>query len=306
LFLSRPERAAPWAQVLAEEVPDEDFRIWPETGAIKHIRYAIAWRPPEGALAELPALEAIFSIGAGADYILADPSRPAHVPVVRLIDPALTAQMREYVVMNVLRHHRRLPDYAAQQGQRVWRKLDVPLAEGRRVGIMGLGVLGMAAAEPLAALGFPLSAWCRNPRSWDNGVVHAGPGGLVEFLATTDILVCLLPLTDATRGILDSTAFRSLPEGAAVINAARGALLVERDLVAALESGHLSGATLDVTDAEPLPAESPLWLHPKVTITPHVASLTMAGSAARQIARNIVRAKAGKPMQGVTDATRGY
>lgn len=307
-FLSDADKTGEWAAALRSELPGDEVVIGAEAARTRaaEIEFAVVWYPPPGLLATLPRLAAIFSLGAGVDHAFADPALPAQVPLVRLIDPALTEQMAEWVVMNVLRHHRLMPLYADQQARSYWKRHDIPRAGNRRVGIMGLGELGRAAAAALAPFGFPLAAWMRSPRAWTEGAVFAGPGGLAGFLARSDIVVCLLPLTPATRGILDATAFARMPAGAAVINGARGGHVVGRDLIAALDSGHLAGATLDVFEAEPLPAGDPLWHHPRVTITPHVAAVTLAGTAAREIAANIRRFRAGLPMAGVVDRARGY
>jgi glyoxylate/hydroxypyruvate reductase A len=262
----------------------------------------------------LPGLGAIFSLGAGVDHLFTDPDLPAHLPIIRLIDPALTEQMAEYVAMNVLRHHRALPDYALQQARAYWKRRDVPRARNRRVGIMGLGELGLAAARALRPFGFPLAAWVRRgvrlTRSENDrptGIeLFAGPDGLAPFLKQNDIVVCLLPLTPETSGILDARAFALMPDGAAVINGARGGHVVATDMIAALDSGKLSGATLDVFEPEPLPADHPLWRHPRVTITPHVAAVTLPETAGHEIAANIRRFREGRPMIGVIDRRQGY
>jgi glyoxylate/hydroxypyruvate reductase A len=306
LFLSETDPVDEWAAALARALPGEDVRTGPAGIDGASVEFAVAWRPPAGALAALPNLRAVFSLGAGVDHVLGDPGLPANLPVVRLIDPDLTRQMTEWVVMNVLRHHRAMPDYAAQQAEGLWREIAVPPARERRVGIMGLGVLGGAAATALVSFGFALAAWVRSRRPWPLGELFAGQEGLGPFLARTDILVCLLPLTAETRGILDGRAFAALPPGAAVINAARGGHLVEADLIAALESGKLSAATLDVFADEPLPPPHPFWRHPRITVTPHVAAVTRPECAAREIAANIRRCRAGGPMRGTVDRRRGY
>ncbi|MFM2128692.1 MAG: hypothetical protein RL477_238 [Pseudomonadota bacterium] len=308
LFLSDADKTGEWAAALAAELPDEEVLIGAEAGLARaaDIDFAVVWYPPPGLCAQLPGLRAIFSLGAGVDHALLDPDLPDRVPLVRLVDPALTEQMAEWVAMNVLRHHRLMPVYAAQQDESRWKRHDVPRAGARRVGIMGLGELGRAAAKAIHPFGFPLAAWVTSPRPWEQGEIHAGPEGLAAFLARSDIIVCLLPLTDATRGILDARAFALMPRGAAVINGARGGHVVVADLIAALDSGRISAATLDVFEREPLPADDPLWRHPRITITPHVAAVTLAETAAREIAANIRRCHRGLPMAGVIDRGRQY
>jgi glyoxylate/hydroxypyruvate reductase A len=215
--------------------------------------------------------------------------------------------MSEYVAMNVLRHHRRMPDYAALQAEGRWQPLlPAPDTASRRVGLMGFGVLGQDAAEKLGPFGFPLRAWTRSRRDLPGIENFHGAAGLPPFLSGCDILVCLLPLTAETRGILNAERLAALPAGAALINAARGGHVVSADLLAALDAGQLSGATLDVTDPEPLPPDHPLWRHPQVTITPHVASLTLPRTAAAIMAETIRRLRAGRPVEGLVNLDRGY
>ena len=307
LFLTPSANAASrWADGLKKQFAGEDIRINSGPEGDGDVEFAIVWKPPPGRLAALPNLKAIFSIGAGVDHVFADPGLPEGVPIVRLIDETLTSQMTEYVVMNVLWHHREMDDYAALVAAETWRHLHPPRTPERRVGIMGLGVLGSAAAEALSRFGFSLAAWTRRPRAWPLGEAFSGPDGLQPFLARSDILVCLLPLTPETAGILDAAAFSALPQGAVVINAARGGHLVEADLLDALESGPIKAATLDVFEQEPLAPGHRFWSHPKIRVTPHIASLTYPDAAAREIARNIARLRAGAPMIGVVDRDREY
>lgn len=308
LFLSDADKTGEWAAALARELPDDEVLIGTKAALLRaaEIDFAVVWYPPPGLCARLPSLRAVLSLGAGVDHALLDPELPRHVPLVRLIDPALTEQMAEWVTMNVLRHHRMMPLYASQQARGVWKRHDIPRAHARRVGIMGLGELGHAAAAALTPFGFPLAAWTARPRHWSAGEIFAGPEALGPFLARSDIVVCLLPLTDATRHILNAGNIAQMPRGGAVINGARGGHVVAADLIAALDSGQLSAATLDVFEREPLPADDPLWHHPRITITPHVAAVTLAETAAREIAANIRRCRSGQPMTGVIDRDRQY
>ena len=308
LFLSEADRTGEWAAALRRELPGDEVLIGAGAARTRaaDVDVAVVWYPPPGLLAHLPNLKAILSLGAGVDHVFLDPGLPAGVPVVRLVDPALTEQMAEWVAMNVLRHHRLMPVYAEQQARAYWKRHDIPRARDRRVGIMGLGVLGRAAAAALRPFGFPLAAWVRQPRKWTEGDIFAGPEDLGPFLARSDIVVCLLPLTAETRGVLNANAFARMPRGAAVINGARGGHVVAPDLIAALDSGQVSAATLDVFDTEPLPAHDPLWRHPRVTITPHAAAITLAETAAHEIAANIRRCRAGEAMAGVVVPSRQY
>jgi glyoxylate/hydroxypyruvate reductase A len=288
-------------------MPNEELRAWPDIGAPEDIEFAIVWKPQAGLLASLPNLKGILSLGAGIDHLTSDPQLPRHLPLVRLIDPSLTAQMSEYVVMNVLRHHRRMPDYARQQAEARWAPLlPPPMVAKRQVGVMGIGVLGADALEKLKPFGFPLRGWARSAHVLPDVECFHGAAVLIPFLKGCDILVCLLPLSAETRGILDAKRFETLPQGAALINAARGAHVIAADLIAALDSGHLSGATLDVFDPEPLPADHSLWRHLKVTITPHAASWTIPGTAAEIMAASIAALREGRRPPGLVDLSVGY
>ena len=306
LFKSEMDRADLWAEALRRCDPALEVRVWPEVGAPAEIDYALVWKPPPGLLASLPALKLIFSLGAGVDHLTSDPELPAGVPVLRMVEPGLTGGMTEYVVMSVLMHHRRMVDYAGLQRDKVWKVLPAPLAAERRVGIMGLGVLGAEAAAALTGLGFDVAGWSRTPKSVPGVESFHGTKQLEAFLARSEILVCLLPLTGETRSILNARTFAQLPRGAAVINVGRGDLLAEDDLLRALDGGQIGTATLDVFAAEPLAPEHPFWTHPRVVITPHIASLTVPDSGARAVIDNIRRHEAGTPLHNVADLGRGY
>jgi glyoxylate/hydroxypyruvate reductase A len=307
LFSSPGDDPGRWRDGLARHLPDLDFRVWPdEVGDPAEIDVALVWAPKRGELARYPNLKGIFSLGAGVDHLLKDPDLPAGVPIVRLVDEGLTQGMVEYVLHGVLHAHREFPLYAALERRREWRTRPTPETAARRVGILGLGHLGRAAAAPLVGLGFAVAGWSRTAKQVDGVEGFHGAGGLQPFLARTDILVCLLPLTPQTAGIIDADAIAALPAGAFVINAARGGHVVDADLIAGLDSGHLAGAILDVFHAEPLPAAHPFWAHPKVVVTPHMASITNTTSAARNVAANMKRLLAGESPDDVVDLGRGY
>ncbi|MCZ6496353.1 MAG: glyoxylate/hydroxypyruvate reductase A [Alphaproteobacteria bacterium] len=306
LFKSDIDRGDSWRRVLLELEPGLDLREWPEIGDPNDIEYALVWKPPQGELKTYPNLKAIFSLGAGIDHLASDPELPKDVPVVRMVEPGLTAGMTEFVIMSVLYHHRFMLDYAAQARAHQWREIDQVPAWERRVGIMGLGVLGGDAAEALVGLRFDVAGWSGSPKNLPGVTSFHGADGFLPFLNRSDILVCLLPLTPETEGILDASAFAALPSGAALINAARGGHVVEADLLAALDSGALGAATLDVFDTEPLPQGHPFWAHPRVRVTPHVAAITYGDTTAREIALNIKRFRAGAPMSGLVDRRRHY
>lgn len=305
MFLSPDDPAEAWREALGAAIPELDFRIWPEVGDPAEIDVALVWQPPPGELARYPNLRAILSLGAGIDGLLAQPGLP-DVPIARMVDPSLTRTMTEYVVLATLRHHRQFDRFEREQRATRWSFALPPQAADRRVGVMGLGVLGSAAATSLAAHGFPVAGWSREAKQLAGIDCFAGRAGLTAFLARTEILLCLLPLTRNTADILNAATFAGLPRGAYLINVARGAHLVEADLIAALDSGQLAGATLDVYREEPLPPEDPLWHHPKVLITPHVASYASPRTAAEGVAENIRRARAGRPLLHQVDRDRGY
>lgn len=274
------------------------------------IRWAACWKTPPGLLATLPRLEAIFNLGAGVDALMADPTLPA-VPLVRVADPDLTRRMTEYVVLHVLSHHRRTDLYRAAQAERIWLSRHQPAACEVRVGIMGMGILGRDAAEVLVRLGFRVAGWSRRGVDVPGVETYSGAAGLKPFLARTDILVVLLPLTPDTRGILDYELCRGLAQdgplgGPAIVNAGRGGLQVGPDLLRALDDGTLAHATLDVFEPEPLPADSPFWTHPKVTVTPHNAADSDPQALCRYVLDQIRRAEAGEPLQNVVDRRAGY
>lgn len=307
LFAAESERTDDWVLALKTEIPGLDIRIWPEIGDPSEIDYALAWKPKPGLLASLPNLKAILSLGAGVDGILSDPTAPRHVPLIRLVDDGLTEGMVDFVVWRVLDWHRQGEIYRGQQRKALWRPQGQALARERQVGVMGLGALGSAAARALAALNFDVAGWSRSAKTIDGVTCFHGVGqGFDHFLARSEVLVCLLPLTPQTTGILGGKTFARLPKGAYLINAARGGHLVEPDLLAALGSGQIAGATLDVFSQEPLPGDHPFWRDPRITITPHVASDTHARTAAKSLAASIRRIEAGESPDHVVDFERGY
>jgi len=306
LFYSKVDDPEEWAAALRQAEPSLEVRVWPELGDVADIDAALVWRPPTGMLASLPGLKVIFSLGAGVDHVFAGTELPANVPVVRLVDPALTSQMVEYAVLAVLHHHRRMDDYRAFQGRGEWHQLPAADTAARRVGVMGLGEIGSAIAHTLAGFGFAVAGWSRTPKALNGIESFHGVDQLTPFLARCDVLVCVLPLTPETTGILDAQAFAALPDGAYVVNAGRGGHLIEEDLIAALESGHLSGAWLDVCQTEPLPPENPLWRQANVTVTPHIAGWVLPRTASEQVIQNLRRVQGGEPPRNIVDPARGY
>ena len=306
LFKSETDRASLWRDAFARLAPEIEFREWPDVGDPNEIEFALVWKPVKGDLKRYPNLKAIFSLGAGIEHIFSDPELPKHIPVVRMVDHGLTKGMTEYVLMHVLRFHRRVPELEAQKAAGVWNYIDYPPAWERRLCVMGLGVLGGDAARTIAAFEFDTAGWSRRPKEIEGVECFHGEEGLARFLQRTEILVNLLPLTDATENILNARTFAQLPRGAWLINAARGRHLVEEDLIPALESGQLAGAALDVFREEPLPARHPFWKHPKIWISPHVASVTQPSTAAKGVLDGIARIRAGLPLENVVDWSEGY
>lgn len=305
LYKSDPVRGAVWAEQFARKMPELPFRIWPDTGDPRGVRYMAAWQPPEDLATRFPNLEVLFSTGAGIDQF--DFSViPETLPVVRMVESGIIDGMVEYVTLAVLSIHRDWRTYADQQRESSWQAHRVHPASSRRVGVLGLGVLGRAVLESLNGFGFDCAGWSRSPQQIEGVECHAGVDGLQDFLARTDILICLLPLTDSTRGILAKPLFDKLPRGATVINVGRGGHLVQEDLLQALDAGQLSGAILDVCEPEPLPPGHPFWTHPKVVLTPHIASMTQPETAVEAVLDNLRRHKEGLPMVGLVDRSRGY
>jgi glyoxylate/hydroxypyruvate reductase len=303
--------ASVWAERFRTRAPARDVRVWPDQIAdANDIVYACVWKPPHGVLATFPRLRAIFSLGAGVDHLLSDPALPS-APVVRIVDPDLTARMVEYVLLHVLMIHRRQRLYDTQQRQRIWHEHHQPSAGEITVGVMGLGRLGGAAAVALRQIGFRVLGWSRTGKTIPGIECHHGTAGLQPFLARSEILVVLLPHTHETEGLIDLALLRRLKRdgptgGAYLINAGRGRLQVDADILVALEEGSLAGATLDVFPQEPLPAASPLWLHPRVTVTPHNAAASDPRPLVTNVLAQIERFERGAPMDNVIDRALGY
>lgn len=298
-------RGRAWQAAVTRALPDVRFSCWPNVEDLAEIRHVVAWTLPDEVIAALPNIEILFSVGAGIDQL--DLARlPPKLRVVRMIEPGITDTVADYVAMGVLALHRDLPFHIGEQRAGRWTWRDVAPSHECRVGVMGLGVLGRAALAKLALLGFRLSGWSRSQHQVEGVECFSGEVGLVSFLAQTDILVCLLPLTADTRHILNRTIFAALPKGARLLNAARGGHLVQQDLLAALDSGQLTAAMLDVTDPEPLPAGHPFYSHPLILLTPHVAGITRTDTAIHSLIANLDRARKGEPLIGEVDIGRAY
>ncbi len=306
VYLPAEDKTLWWVEMLNGLLPGWNVTALDDVADPSVIDFAVVWRPRTGDLAQFENLKAIVSIGAGIDHVLADTKLPQSVPIIRTVGDDLTQRMREYVALHVLRHHRDMPRQLQAQAERDWHAIVVPVAPARVVGVMGLGNLGAASARTLAALGFTTRGWAKTAKTIDGVECFVGADGLDAFLDGCEILVNLLPLTDLTRGVLNAELFKKLPKGACVINCARGGHLVEDDLVAALDSGRIKQATLDVFHQEPLPGDHPFWAHPAITVTPHVASQIDAKTGGAIIAANLKDFAETGSCADVADAARGY
>ncbi len=295
-----------WVEMLQELLPGWDVVSLNDATAPEEIDFAVVWRPRTGDLAGFPNLNAIVSIGAGIDHVLADVELPKDVPIIRTVGQDLTQRMQEYVALHVLRHHRDMPRQLQAQAERDWHSIVVPVASNRKVGVMGLGNLGAAAARVVQQVGFDTRGWSRSAKALEGIDTFIGEAEKDRFLDGCEILVNLLPLTPETEGILDASLFAKLPRGACIINCARGPHLVDDDLLAALATGQIKQATLDVFHQEPLPADHPFWTHPAITVTPHIASRIDAMTGGRLIARNLKMFAESGTCPDVADAERGY
>jgi glyoxylate/hydroxypyruvate reductase A len=300
--------AGMWETPLKKLAPDLAVKVQDRDAyEPAEIDYVISFRPPPGLLKTFTNLKVAFSFGAGVDGFLADPEYPKAIPLVRFVDPGLSQEMAQYCLLHALIHHRHSRAFDIYQRQSKWKQgLPPRHTKNTRIGILGLGEIGTLVGEQFRALGFPVSGWSRSKKHVDGIESFAGADALKPFLAQSDILICVLPLTPQTRHILNKDTFAMLPKDAFVINVARGGHLKEDDLIAALDSGHLAGAALDVFETEPLPESSPLWLHPKAALTPHIAALSDPVAMAQNAIDGIRRYESGKPLQNVVDLARGY
>ncbi len=300
------ENAADWVREMERQAPHHDLHRWPDVAAPEAIEAAVVWTPDADIFKETRNLKAIIVPGAGVDQLWRHVTKPPDLPIVRLADPLMAKRMAQYVLAMVLDHHRGLGRYRRQQADRVWRRHWHADPVDLRIGVLGLGAMGGAVARLLATVGYDVTGWSRRPKTIEGVTTLAGDDTLPALLATSDILVCVLPLTPSTRHLLDAAVFAALPDDAVVINVARGDHLVVPDLLRALDEGTLGSAVLDVFKDEPLPADSPLWRHPKVTITPHIASLSHPLTGVRQIVQALDLIEAGKQPAHIVDPKAGY
>lgn len=297
--------ALEWQRLFAAKAPDVAFRLWPDIGDPAAVKYLATWIPPADIPTLFPNLELLFSTGAGVDQFDLE-ALPAHLPVVRLVEPGIVNGMIEYVTMAVLAFHRDLFVYQVQGRRGTWREIPLLPACSRRVGVLGLGSLGHAVCRKLSDFGFKVSGWNRTPRTIADVTCFSGESEMSEFLSTVDILICLLPLTRETRGILNAALFSKLPRGATLINVGRGKHLNEGDLRNALDAGQIAAAILDVVEPEPLPPTHWLWRDKRVLLTPHIASMTQSQTAVDIVIENLRRHRAGEPLIGLVNRMLGY
>ena len=305
LYKADPVRGEHWKRLFAEHAPDIEWRAWPDIGDPQDIRYLAAWQAPDDLETALPNLEVLFALSAGVDQL--DLAKlPTNLPVVRLLDPGITRGMCEYATFAVLSLHRDMLRYRQQQMARCWQAHLLQPAAKRRVGVMGLGTQAQQILATLQPFGFALSGWARSEHQIEGVDCFAGAGQLPALLGQCDIVLCVLPLTEQTKGILNRELFQHLPKGAALVNMGRGGHLIEEDLLEALASGQLSAAVLDVLQQEPAAPDHPFWHHPQILLTPHIAAMTQPESAFSVLLENIRRHQRGESMLGQVDRERSY
>ena len=306
MLLKTDDRDQQWAETFAEIFPALEIRIWPNVGNPADINCALLWAPPPELFSDLKNLEVLFSIGAGVDSLLTCPTLPADIPVVRMVEPQLTAGMVEYCLFNVLRFHRLMHRFEEQQSRRHWEDLAQVPASEITVGVMGLGVLGQALSAQLCALNYRVVGYRRSQQDVEGVEVFYGEDGLQPFLSRSMILVLLMPATAGTEKLINANTLAMLPPDAFLINAGRGDLVDENALVAALDNHTLEAAALDVFETEPLPESSPIWNHPRILVTPHIGSVTFPPTACRYIADAIVGFQQGVPWPNTVKTESGY
>ncbi|GHA80768.1 2-hydroxyacid dehydrogenase [Pontibacter akesuensis] len=297
---------SPWVKALKKNRPDVEIRIYPDDAQAEEVEFALAWNHPLGVFKAFPNLKCISSMGAGVDHILKDTELPKGVTVTKIVDTNLTQDMGEFILALALNHIRGLAAYKVQEQQQAWQPRPYKRIADVTVGVMGVGELGAHVASQLHKVGFNVCGWARTAKELEGVAVYVGEEELNSFLAASEILVCLLPLTKETANILNKGTLQQLPKGAFVINAARGEHVVDEDLVEMINNGHLAGASLDVFREEPLPQEHVFWKHPDINITPHMASKTDPETAVLQILDNYDRLQRGEPLQNIISLEKGY
>lgn len=302
-FCCTDAKPEPWLQGFSAALPGAEISVW-QPGA-PQADYAVVWAPPQQFIDEQLGLKALFNIGAGVDGLL-KLRLPPQALVVRLDDAGMAVQMAEYVCHAVIRHFREFDGYEADTAAGRWGYRKPRLRSDYPIGVMGLGVLGERVAKALGQFDFPINGWSRSPKAIEGGRAFAGTDQFNDFLAASRVLVNLLPLTPDTTDVINKNTLARLRPGAYVINVARGAHLVDEDLLAAIDNGHVAGATLDVFRTEPLPAGHPFWTHPRITVTPHTSARTLRDESIAQIARKMVALERGEAVAGIVNPGRGY
>lgn len=306
VIFSKAHKVKPWIDALKREAPDIEVMAYDKVEDKSKVLFALAWNHPRGIFKDYPNLKCVSSMGAGVDHIMNDPDIPEQVKIARIVDPLLSQDLAEFALTLTMNHLRGITHYKLFQQDSTWKKSMYLRISEVNVGIMGTGMIGNHVATFLSSCGFSVAGWGKNPGKSGNYKRYHGNDQMDDFLQKTNILICLLPLTPDTQGILNKETLEKLPRGAFVINLGRGGHVVDNDLIATLDSGHLSGASLDVFEQEPLPADHPFWKHPRIHITPHVASLTTAPSVAPQIIENYRRAVSNKPLLNLANREQGY
>jgi glyoxylate/hydroxypyruvate reductase A len=297
---------ARWAAPIRQALPDEEFFTDPENCKLDDVEVVLFSHGAPGIFPRLPNIKLIVALQAGVDALLKDPDLPADVPVVRSSPPQGDQMIMEYVLLHVLRHHREMPYFLENQRRLVWEKPEILQASDRRIGFMGLGLMAFKCATILRDIGFHVASWTRSEKDLEGVESFYGDHGLEPFMARTDILINVLPLTPDTEDILCGWTFKMMPKRACIINIGRGQHVVDHDLIAALDSGHLAGATLDVFRQEPLSTDHPFWAHPNITLMPHTARKTRPIDIAPQIVENVRRLRAGEPLLQLVNREAGY
>jgi glyoxylate/hydroxypyruvate reductase A len=304
LFGGVPAVAKQWRKLLAEMLPTMEFRVWPEVGDPNDIEFVLWRHPKQGVLATLPNVKALFTMAAGVDHLDYD-DIPAGFPIVRVVDPGMQENISTYAITWTLYFHRHFHAYEEQKARREWKVLPTAIPEKTPVGILGLGTLGTITARCLTTMGFPVAGWSRTAKSLDGIECFHGPDGVLPLMGRSKIVIVLLPMTAETKGVINAASLAAMPEGGFLINVARGAMVVDDDLLAALDNGHLAGAALDVFNEEPLTSDHPFWTHSKIRMTPHNASGPNVPARARQLADDILRIQRGEaPSQPVNRHAR--
>ncbi|WP_417885875.1 2-hydroxyacid dehydrogenase [Zunongwangia sp.] len=306
LIVAPGKDVSDWTEELKNQHPGLNVYVYPEDHDKEEVEFAVSWKHPRGLFKNYPNLKVVASMGAGVDHITSDPEFPEDVKITRVIDNQLTSDLSEFVLALVMNQTRHLAAYKHQETEHKWNLLKYCRNSDMKIGVMGMGVIGTAVATLLAKNNFKVSGWSRTEKNCEDITSYSGDCELNNFLKQSEILICLLPLTKQTKGILNTELFEQLPKGAYVINVGRGEHLEESDLIGMIDSGHLAGAFLDVFKEEPLPEDHAFWDHKRISVTPHTASITQPKSVVPQIIENYKRLQNGEPLKNLVEKERGY